>query len=83
MLRITGDPTVGGKLTARFRDIIKPKGLEVTYHWVIGGNEIRLTGKTITVPKGAAGKKVIVDVRLTAPGYHNQQMRSPEIFIQP
>lgn len=76
-LRIKGKLVVGGKLRAVFKDQVVPEGAKVTYAWVIGGNEYRLTGKRITVPKGAAGKKVIVDIRITAPGYHNQQLRSP------
>ncbi|MDO9454723.1 hypothetical protein [Nocardioides sp.] len=81
--RFTGTLKAGKRVTAVFNDAVKPAGLVVTYAWTIGGNEIRATGRTVTLPKGTGGKKIICDIRLSAPGYHNQQMRTPARTIQP
>jgi hypothetical protein len=81
-LRITGTPRVGKELTATFTDTDKPAGLDVVYTWTVAGTKIRLSGRRIDVPAKAAGKKIFVDVRLIAPGYHNQELRSPSVEVR-
>ena len=80
-LKIVGPHKVGKRLTAKVKDADKPDDLEIRYVWTVAGTQIRLTGRSIIVPAAASGKKIFVDIRLVAPGYHNQELRSRMVNI--
>lgn len=80
-LRIVGPHRVGKRLVAKVKVPDKAEDLEIRYVWTVAGTQLRLTGRSIIVPAAAAGRKVFVDIRLVAPGYHNQELRSPMVNI--
>ncbi len=80
---ITGDPVVGGRLTAD-AGAWAPAPSGVSYQWYAGTKELaRATSPTLTPSAAQVGAAVRVRVRVTRPGYRTTDAYSARVTITP
>ena len=78
---ITGDPVVGGRLTAD-AGAWAPVPRDVSYQWFTGRRQLAgATAPTLTPSAAQAGTAVRVRVRVTRPGYRTADAYSPSVTV--
>ncbi len=79
--RIEGRPAVGKRVVAGFDDADPARGRRVTFRWLIDGR-VRSRAPSIVLPSGSAGRRVLLKILLTAPGYRDQELETSTIILR-
>jgi hypothetical protein len=78
---VTGDPVVGGTLTAGPGTWAPPPGV-VSYQWYAGRALLRnATARALTLAAAQAGTEVRVRVRVGRPGYRTAEAYSKTVVV--
>lgn len=79
---VSGDPVVGGTLTAD-AGMWAPEPTSISYRWFVNGKKLKHTGATFTLSRSRLGKTVQVRVRAARPGYTTRYLRSGPVTVTP